>query len=104
MSIVDLFQQWLYDHPDHTISQRKTYRNKLNEEFPCSLRKGAMELWQGEYMMYMDNFWQRQSHIVAHPFYYIEYGIAYLAAVQLYQQWQKDPQQAIVSYRTILES
>lgn len=41
-------------------------------------------------------------HLFEVPFYYIEYGIAYMAALQLYGQWRDDPSQAIANYNAIL--
>lgn len=43
-------------------------------------------------------------HIFQHPFYYIEYGIAYLASVQLYQQFLDDRLWAIKNYKNILSA
>jgi len=43
--------------------------------------------------------WQRQSHLFGAPFYYIEYGIAELGALQLWLAYKKDPQTALANYR-----
>ena len=36
-------------------------------------------------------FWQRQLHFFQVPFYYVEYGIAQLGALQLWQRSRRDP-------------
>ena len=41
---------------------------------------------------------QRQLHLFSYPFYYIEYGIAQLGALQLWLQYQKNPQTALDNY------
>jgi oligoendopeptidase F len=43
--------------------------------------------------------WHRQLHIFEVPFYYIEYGIAQLGALQLWQQFRRDPSKALANYK-----
>ena len=42
--------------------------------------------------------WQRQLHLFEVPFYYIEYGIAQLGAMQLWLNSKKDEKNAIEHY------
>jgi oligoendopeptidase F len=46
--------------------------------------------------------WIRQSHLFTHPFYYIEYAIAQLAALQVWQQYRRDRKRAVANYRRAL--
>ena len=46
--------------------------------------------------------WYQQLHIFLYPFYYIEYGIAQLGALQVWRNSQRDPQEALASYRRAL--
>ena len=46
--------------------------------------------------------WQRQMHLYHEPFYYIEYGIAQLGALQLWLRSRQDLQQALSNYRHAL--
>jgi len=46
--------------------------------------------------------WNRQLHIFLHPFYYIEYGIAQLGALQIWRQSLTDYKGAVASYRRAL--
>jgi oligoendopeptidase F len=46
--------------------------------------------------------WQAQLHLFHAPFYYIEYGIAQLGALQLWLKAREDPQRALANYRTAL--
>ena len=46
--------------------------------------------------------WYRQLHIFLYPFYYIEYGIAQIGALQIWRNSLKDPKQAVARYRDAL--
>ena len=46
--------------------------------------------------------WHRQGHIFRQPFYYIEYGIALLGALQLWIQTATDSPTSISRYRAAL--
>jgi oligoendopeptidase F len=46
--------------------------------------------------------WHRQLHIFMYPFYYIEYGIAQLGAVQVWRNSLDDPVRAVARYREAL--
>ena len=43
--------------------------------------------------------WHRQLHIFLYPFYYIEYGIAQLRALQVWQRSLSDRAGAVADYR-----
>ena len=46
--------------------------------------------------------WYRQLHIFMYPFYYIEYGIAQLGAVQVWRNSLENPVKAVARYREAL--
>jgi oligoendopeptidase F len=46
--------------------------------------------------------WYRQLHIFEYPFYYIEYGIAQLGALQVWRESQRDQADAVRRYRDAL--
>jgi oligoendopeptidase F len=46
--------------------------------------------------------WQRQLHLFHVPFYYVEYGIAQLGALQLWLKAKQDPHRALAGYRAAL--
>jgi oligoendopeptidase F len=46
--------------------------------------------------------WYRQLHIFMYPFYYIEYGIAQLGALQVWRNSLEDPIRAVTQYREAL--
>jgi len=47
--------------------------------------------------------WQRQLHLFHAPFYYVEYGIAQIGALQLWRKASEDPQRALSNYRAALK-
>ena len=46
--------------------------------------------------------WYRQLHIFLYPFYYIEYGIAQIGALQVWRNSLRDPADAVERYRQAL--
>ena len=46
--------------------------------------------------------WYRQLHIFLYPFYYIEYGIAQIGALQIWRNSLDDPKRAVARYREAL--
>lgn len=46
--------------------------------------------------------WYRQLHIFMYPFYYIEYGIAQVGALQIWRNSLEDPAEAVERYRDAL--
>lgn len=89
---VDAFQHWVYLNPDHTVEERDDYFDELNGRFTSGLIN-----WEG-YEHFRRNGWQRQIHIFGMPFYYVEYGIAQLGALQVYQLYKQDPKAALEGY------
>ena len=90
--MVDEFQHIIYSQPELTPDERKAVWKRL----------------EGEYKPYLDygddpffgrgGRWQGQSHIYERPFYYIDYCIAQICALQ-YRIWmEKDGARAWDSY------
>lgn len=95
VATIDAFQHWIYTHHNHTAAEREAYWLELRQRF------GGTESWAG-YEEAQRSFWQRQLHLYLYPFYYIEYGIAQLGALQLYARAKKDPQEALAAYKRAL--
>jgi oligoendopeptidase F len=51
---------------------------------------------------YLEVSWQRQGHLFGAPFYYIEYGIAQLGALQMWMKYRRDPAATVASYKRAL--
>ncbi|MEK7226867.1 MAG: M3 family oligoendopeptidase [Bacteroidota bacterium] len=96
IATIDKFQHWVYQYPDHTEKERNDQWLAILNEFssPVINVEGL-----DEYRRYA---WQRQLHLYEVPFYYIEYGIAQLGAIGLWQQYKKDPGTALSNYTQAL--
>jgi len=92
---IDAFQQWMYTHSDHTHEDRQAKWLELDGRFGAGLDWTGLEKYQAE-------SWQRQLHLFLYPFYYIEYGIAQLGAMQVWSNYRKDPAGALASYKRAL--
>jgi oligoendopeptidase F len=95
IATVDAFQHWIYTHPGHTRDERRAAWRSLLERFG-----GAVD-WSG-YEEARDHSWHRQLHIFLYPFYYIEYGIAQLGALQIWQRSLTDRAGAVADYKKAL--
>ncbi len=88
---IDAFQHWIYTHPQHSLEDRTAKWLELDERF------GAQLDWIG-YENQREALWQRQLHLYVHPFYYIEYGIAQLGALQLWINFLSKPNDTVNRY------
>jgi oligoendopeptidase F len=94
---VDAFQQWIYLDPkgrDADARDRKWL--ELRRRF-----EGDAVDWSGLDAERVAR-WYQQPHFFAYPFYYIEYGIAQLGALQVWRNSLKDHSQAVRQYREAL--
>jgi oligoendopeptidase F len=95
IATVDAFQHWVYTHPGHTRAERSVTWLGLMDRF------GGDVDWSG-YDKTRAHFWHRQLHIFIHPFYYIEYGIAQLGALQVWSNSRQDRAGALRNYKRAL--
>ena len=92
IAIIDKFQHWVYEHPNHTHEERSAAWMAILQEFSDSvIDYSGLETFRS-------NAWQRQLHLFEVPFYYIEYGIAQLGAIGMWMQYKQDRQQALDNY------
>ena len=97
IATIDKFQHWIYENPGHSDGERnERWLQILNEFSSPAIDFSGLE----EYRLYG---WQRQLHLFEVPFYYIEYGIAQLGAIGLWQQYKKDPEAAVNNYIRALD-
>lgn len=97
MAVVDAFQHWAY-----------TNHAAATDPANCDAKWG--ELWD-RYIVGVDwsgleddkvTGWHRKLHIHRYPFYYIEYGLAQLGAVQVWRGALQDQAGAVARYREAL--
>ena len=96
MATVDAFQHWVYTHPGHARAERKAAYLGLMDRFGGSVDYSGYEEVRA-------HSWHRQLHIFLHPFYYVEYGIAQLGALQVWANAKADPAQALAQYKNALK-
>lgn len=95
IATVDAFQHWIYTHPGHSRAERTAAWLELMNRF------GGDIDWAG-FENVRANLWHRQLHIFLHPFYYIEYGIAQLGALQVWANAKRDRVAALRDYQQAL--
>jgi oligoendopeptidase F len=95
IATVDGFQHWVYAHPGHTAADRGAAWTEILDRF------GGIVDWSG-YPEAKAHSWHRQLHIFLYPFYYIEYGIAQLGALQIWRRSLTDRPGAVSAYRRAL--
>lgn len=93
---VDQFQHWMYENPNHTAVER----HEKFREIAHSLSHHFTD-WTG-LEDELTARWQQQGHLFQVPFYYIEYAIAQLAAVQIWKAYTEDPKGAVAGYKAAL--
>lgn len=92
IATVDAFQHWLYTHPEHTRAERRAAWLALMDRF------GGDVDWAG-FESARANLWHKQLHIFLYPFYYVEYGIAQLGALQVWANAHADQPKALADYK-----
>jgi oligoendopeptidase F len=97
MAVVDAFQHWVYENLAQAADPAE-----------CDAQWDA--LWQ-RFMPGVDwsgleqermTGWQRKLHIFQAPFYYVEYGLASLGAMQVWRNALQDQAGAVAAYRRAL--
>ena len=96
IATIDSFQHWTYTHPGHSATERTKYWLSLLDRFSSYVDWTGLEAVR-------ESQWQRQLHLFHAPFYYVEYGIAQLGALQLWMKARQDPRQALRNYRAALK-
>ena len=91
MATIDAFQHWVYANPGHTHEERSEQWLELRRRF------GPRTDWSG-FNELKETSWQSQLHLFQVPFYYIEYGIAQLGAIQLWQHHRRDSKDGLARY------
>jgi oligoendopeptidase F len=94
---VDAFQQWIYtDDGGRDAATRDRKWLELRRRF-----EGDAVDWSGFDQERIAR-WYQQPHFFSSPFYYIEYGIAQLGALQVWRNSLRDHGEAVRSYRSAL--
>jgi oligoendopeptidase F len=93
---VDAFQTWIYTSPDGAdAAARDAAWLRIRSRFERGVDWSGLERERVAR-------WYRQLHIFLYPFYYIEYGIAQIGALQVWRNSLRDPARAVARYREAL--
>ncbi|MCB8943298.1 MAG: M3 family oligoendopeptidase [Ardenticatenaceae bacterium] len=97
MAVVDLFQHWVYTHVNEALKPDNCDAawDRLWQRFMPGIN---YEDYEAERM----TGWHRKPHIFGSPFYYIEYGMAQIGALQIWRNSLSDQAAAIAAYRRAL--
>jgi oligoendopeptidase F len=96
IATIDAFQQWLYTHPAHTPEDRRRAWVAIYRRFHRSVD------WSG-YEDVLAYTWHWQLHLFEYPFYYIEYGVAQMGALQIWNRATgSSADEAVARYRRAL--
>lgn len=93
---VELFQQWIYTSPDGADPDAldRTWID-LREQYDRGADWSGLDAERAAR-------WYKQAHIFQVPFYYIEYGLAQLGALQVWRNAKRDRGDAVTRYLAAL--
>ena len=97
IATIDKFQHWVYEHPYHTLEERRVAWHDILSSFSEHVTD-----WSGQ-EPFRDYMWQKQLHFFDAPFYSIEYGIAQLGAIAVWRNYQQNPAQGLQKYLNALQ-
>ncbi len=97
MALVDAFQHWIYENPQDGSNASKCEEQwgELWDRFMIGIDYSGLE-------EHKKTYWHRQGHIFDSPFYYVEYGLALLGAVQVWANSRQGQAKAVAQYRKAL--
>ena len=92
---VDEFQEWVYQHPEASPQQRRAAWREIEKGYMPHLD------YDGNAYLEEGGRWQRQGHIYFAPFYYLDYTLAQVVALQYFTWMKTDKEAAWQSYLTL---
>lgn len=95
---IDSFQHWAYDNPGEAMNTDRCdlkWADLSRRYFPWITWGGDAAICAGE--------WRHVLHIFTNPFYFIEYALANLGALQISAAYEADRHAAISRYRSALQ-
>ena len=98
MAVVDAFQHWVYTHPQLAMDSAacdETWGN-LWDRFMRGIDYAGFEAERV-------SGWHRKLHIFHVPFYYVEYGMAQVGALQVWRNALDNQAEAVATYRSALK-
>ncbi len=93
---VDEFQHWVYENPNASHEERCAKWAEIDKKYRPDFDYTGFEYAQG-------HLWMRQAHIYSSPFYYIDYTLAQVLALEFKDEMDKDRQKAWNKYVKLLK-
>jgi M3 family oligoendopeptidase len=89
---VDEFQHYVYANPEVSPQERKQAWREIEKKYLPHLN------YEGNDFLENGGFWQQQGHIYKVPFYYIDYTLAQICALQFWKRTQDNQEEAWKDY------
>ena len=89
---VDEFQHRVYENPDATPGERKAMWRETEKKYLPFVN------YEGNNFLEKGGFWFHQAHIFKKPFYYIDYCLAQICALQFWRKCNHDRNVAWADY------
>ncbi|SEV82697.1 oligoendopeptidase, M3 family [Ruminococcaceae bacterium KH2T8] len=97
--MVDEYQHIVYDDPDMKPEQRHQVWKDLEKKYqPFNNYGDQMPFHE------MGGAWMKKDHIFTTPFYYIDYCLAHICALQLWDESRTDMKTALSKYNQLCEA
>lgn len=90
--MVDEFQHYIYEKPDLTLAERHEVWKLLEHKYQPFLDYDGVGFYE------KGGAWQRKGHIFTDPFYYIDYCLAQIAALEIWDKACTSPKAALRIY------
>ncbi|BCN31151.1 M3 family oligoendopeptidase [Anaeromicropila herbilytica] len=95
---VDEFQHIMYEHPELTPKERTLEWHKLEEKY-MPWRK-----YEEDEFMERGGYWYHKLHIFLYPFYYINYTLTTMGAMEFKKRYMEDKEQAWKDYLNLCKA
>ncbi|WP_408010572.1 M3 family oligoendopeptidase [Pseudalkalibacillus sp. A8] len=89
---VDEFQHYVYENPETSPADRKSSWREIERKY-----LPHRDYTENEYLE-RGGFWHQQGHIFRTPFYYIDYTLAQICALQFWRKANENKEQAWSEY------
>lgn len=95
---VDEFQHIMYEHPELTPKERTMEWHKLEEKY-MPWRK-----YEDDDFMERGGYWYHKLHIFLYPFYYINYTLTTMGAMEFKKRFMENPKEAWQDYLNLCKA
>lgn len=92
---IDELQEWIYENPDATPAQRRAMYRQIEKKYLPQLDYDGLEFLEN------GGRWQKQLHVYLYPFYYLDYTLSQICALQYFVWDMANHDAAWHSYLTL---